>query len=75
MFNSYYNQDNDHDSISNTDMEDDPYMDDNDFRCSSLNLSDNLQTVIPQQQRETKNIPRTFDEFNKPKKTARQPKN
>ena len=47
-------------------MEDDPYMDDNAFRRSSLNLSDPRAKQPTQPQRESEKRPRTSDEFQLP---------
>ena len=56
-----------------SDMEDDPYIDDNDYRRSSLNLSTPLQTE--QMTVDTEKRPRTDDdEFIKPTRTGQRSK-
>lgn len=52
IFNFYYNHDNDNMQTGILDMEDDLYMDDNDFRRSSLNLSDPRTILQTQSQTE-----------------------
>ena len=67
IFNFYYNQDNN----DETDMDDDQYIDDNDIRRSSLNLSD-FHSADPPSTLETEKRPRSHDnDFLKPTKTAR----
>ena len=70
IFNFYYNQEKNDES----DMDDDPFIDDNDFRRSSLNLSN--QQTEPPVTTETEKRPRTDeDEFKKPTKSARRRRN
>ena len=54
-------------------MENDPYLDDNDFKCSSLNLSDPKTTQIRPNRKAEKRL-RTSDEFQTPSTPARRQK-
>ena len=58
IFNFYYNQDNN----DETDMDDDQYIDDNDIRGSSLNISD-FHSADPPLTKETEKRPRSHDDF------------
>ena len=63
IFIFYYNHDNDNMQTDISDMEDNPYMDDNDFRRSSLNLSDPRTILQAQPQWEAEKRQVTSDEF------------